>query len=54
MPRMIQKGALLIYVSRQTCPVGGVHLYGSPPESQVCSNDSIKEVGKQDRIKVFL
>lgn len=54
MPRMIQKGALLIYVSRQTCPVGGVDSYGSPPESQVYSNESIKEAGKQDRKKVFL
>lgn len=43
---MIQKSALLIYTSRRTCTVDAVDSCGSPSESQVCSKESIKEVGK--------
>lgn len=54
MPRMTQKGALPSYASRRTCAVDGIDSHGCPSESQVCSNERMKEVRKQDSIEVFL
>lgn len=51
---MIPKAAFPIYMSRRTCAVDGIDSCGSSPESQVFSNGSTKEVGKQDRIEAFL